>query len=684
MSDVTRKDHSSTSIEAAAAGAPPSGPSDGVMNRNHDGEPERPLVAGLIVGRLLGQGGSSVVWHVTDDVGQRFALKVSRTSNVTGPTSGSAALSVPDPSGRSPLGPVADSGALNAAVPSVLSPGRRGRRAADPRAGTAAGERPAPSSSWSRPASAPAASPVNGHGPPAPDRSDVAGGGAGLDEPTRELRLLQRFTHEHLLRVHRIILTSQGPGMLADLAAGGSLLGLVTSRGPLPIPEVVTALVPIAHALHYLHGAGALHGDVTPGNILFTHEGKPLLSDLGTSRLLGADDGAAAGTPGFIDPGRSRAFDAGTDVFALAAVSWFALTGRVPGPTDQRPPLLLIVPDVPAPLMHLIEDGLSPDRDRRPTAEQFARTLLASSAAGPVNLVPAVHSSVLPELLTRRAGPLPTEPRSRWQRMIRTRTKERRRAVPPSRGRPDRAGGLPRGFPRGNGAAGDSPTSERRRGDTRDETARGRLAVLAGLLAVVLLVTGLALTLGGLREPSAASDTSSADPGGYGSGSSDEPSVPRDDALLTGDPATALASLAAARARAFATADPTLLTTVDVEGSPAMSADRAAVQALSSSGRSLRDLTIAIRKPTVMTEAECAALPSLADLPAVDDAPPTTEVSVVRATAALSSYTETGAVPLSEGVPVPPLMAAGQQDLMFILWNSGDGWRIHSVVSLPA
>lgn len=547
----------------------------------------------------------------------------------------------------------------------------------------------------------------------------------------RELRLLQRFTHDHLVRVHRIVDTDQGPGMLMDLAAGGSLLGLVTSRGPLPIAEVVTALAPVAQALGHLHAAGALHGDVTPGNILFTQEGKPLLGDFGTGRLLGTDGVASTGTPGFIDPLRNTSFDAATDVFALAAVCWFALTGRIPGPAKHRPPLVLIVPDVPPILMQLIEDGLSSSRERRPNADGFARTLLSSWTPGPVNLVPAVHPSVLPELLTRRAESRALPPLQGWRRIAGWRSR-----------RGDRLPGRSRG-----GRASDVQPSIHRRGTRGTPAAvrdgprgldgrrtRDRLAVAAGLAAAMLLVLGVALAVGGLpapvgppsgqasergqavdgeagREVDQEGDDGPGHAAGQGTGRDIENGpdqqagptrsagqAPSTEASPEADPAAALGTLAALRATAFATADPALLAAVDVEGSPAMAVDREAVTALADSGRTMRDLSITIRDPSVLDEEDLQATPALAGLPSVDRPPAATEVSVVRATARLSSYTETAASPRADSAPGPasgsvpgsvpqeatsPLMAAGQQELIFILWNSGQGWRIHSVVSPP-
>ena len=59
-------------------------------------------------------------------------------------------------------------------------------------------------------------------------------------------------------------------------------------------------------------------------------------------------------------------------------------------------------------------------------------------------------------------------------------------------------------------------------------------------------------------------------------------------------------------------------------------------------------------------------------------------MGLTGATAALSAYTETATTPAPEQSRPRPLMAAGVQELMFILWRSADGWRIHSVVVPPA
>ena len=123
----------------------------------------------------------------------------------------------------------------------------------------------------------------------------------------REIRILSALDHQHLVKAHdvlRVVVDSRdGLGLLVDYAPGGSLAQLVASRGKLSIGETVTVLTPIAQVLGYLHANGFTHSDVSPGNVLFTSHGKPLLADVGIARMVG--DVAAVpghGTRGFMDP----------------------------------------------------------------------------------------------------------------------------------------------------------------------------------------------------------------------------------------------------------------------------------------------------------------------------------------------------------------------------------------------
>ena len=152
-----------------------------------------------------------------------------------------------------------------------------------------------------------------------------------------EAALLRTLDHPNLIRLHAVVPTADAVVLVLDLADGGSLADLLDARGRLAPGEVITAVAPVAAALAYLHEAGIVHGDVSPGNVLFTAAGMPLLADVGVARLVGEDDAVRA-TPAYVDPTVAAGHLPGppSDVFMLAGVALHALTGTPPWLGSRR------------------------------------------------------------------------------------------------------------------------------------------------------------------------------------------------------------------------------------------------------------------------------------------------------------------------------------------------------------
>ncbi|MDQ0769669.1 serine/threonine protein kinase [Pseudarthrobacter defluvii] len=522
--------------------------------------------------------------------------------------------------------------------------------------------------------------------------SRVRGGTAVTEEEMRrEIRILSVLDHQHLVRAHdavRVADSGSGKALTMDYAAGGSLAQLVAARGRLSVGETVTVLTPIAQALGYLHGKGFTHSDVSPGNVLFTGQGKPMLSDVGVARMLGDPGGAGtAGTLGFLDPSPIDAVRAGLqperDVYSAAALGWFCLTGVAPGRTADRPPLSLLVPGVPKELAAVLEAGLNEDRRLRPDALALATAVYRSAEPQPVDLSDAVHPTVLPELLTRRH----TAPETRGGGLRRKLQALRRRmatsrwsalSYAPASSTP------PLGRSRRHSAAEHVPSAgtkaaaglrrkaaarERRKHAEGSAAGRtGRTLVLALLPVIVAAVAGMWWLSAGAQPPwpgtaAAGWPPASAPPTGAVVHGGTGTAAPVDDArqrARAADPAVAVQGLASLRDYAFSSGRLELLDDVNVPGSAAAAADERIAAPLRSAGHRLAGFASTLSG----VAAEEGATPDLA---------------VVRVVSATSGFrrVDAGNTVLAAGVPSQP------QALRLVLVSKDGQWRVSDVLAVP-
>jgi TonB family protein len=225
---------------------------------------------------------------------------------------------------------------------------------------------------------------------------------AGLRSFINEAKLLARFEHPALVKVHQFWQEKGTAYMVMPFYAGPTLKTWFKQRTePLGEDWILNFLRLTMDALETLHREQCLHRDVAPDNILVLNESTPLLLDFGAARRVIGDLTQALTVilkPGFApieQYAESASMRQGpwTDVYALAAVAHFMITGRAPAPAVSR-----VLADDATPLREeaqgryserllvAVDAGLAVRPENRPqTIEELRRLLQYGPSEPPAN-----------------------------------------------------------------------------------------------------------------------------------------------------------------------------------------------------------------------------------------------------------------------------------------------------------
>ena len=166
----------------------------------------------------------------------------------------------------------------------------------------------------------------------------------GLRSFVNEARLLARFDHPSLIKVHRFWEENGTAYMVMPFYRGRTLQRTLERLGRRPSEAELRAWVaPLMDALQVMHAEKCYHRDISPDNVLITESG-PMLLDFGAARRVIGDVQRALTVvlkPGFAPieqygdtPGLQQG--AWTDVYALAGMLFAAITSRRPPPAVSR------------------------------------------------------------------------------------------------------------------------------------------------------------------------------------------------------------------------------------------------------------------------------------------------------------------------------------------------------------
>jgi serine/threonine-protein kinase len=218
-----------------------------------------------------------------------------------------------------------------------------------------------------------------------------------VDRFLREWRILYDLNSPDLVRVLDLVNEPDALGIVMELVDGVDLRDHLRDDGPLPVGEAVRIVVDVLWALDTVHGAGIVHRDVKPENVLIDGGGGSgqviRLTDFGIARMVDnpsrQPDTGPIGTPLYMAPelGLGSTPTPAADIYSAGVVLYELLAGMPPfdeaHPTDMlrahREQNPMPIKGVPGPVWDVLADMLAKSPQHRPpTAADAAEALVAA------------------------------------------------------------------------------------------------------------------------------------------------------------------------------------------------------------------------------------------------------------------------------------------------------------------
>jgi serine/threonine protein kinase len=171
-----------------------------------------------------------------------------------------------------------------------------------------------------------------------------------VDRFVQEAKQLARFQHPNIVRVIDIFQENDTAYTVMEFVNGETLKERVQRTGALEEKEAMLLINQLLGAVEVIHAKGMLHRDIKPENILISPEGRIVLIDFGSAREFAEDKASHQTvliTSGYAPPEQySEHAKRGpfTDIYALGATLYYALTGQKPAASTERSLKELLAP----------------------------------------------------------------------------------------------------------------------------------------------------------------------------------------------------------------------------------------------------------------------------------------------------------------------------------------------------
>jgi serine/threonine-protein kinase len=197
-----------------------------------------------------------------------------------------------------------------------------------------------------------------------------------FSELLKEPRLLASMSHPNIVTVLTAERQEDVFFIVMEYVPGDTLEHIIMREGALELTRALDFSCQILNAVDHAHGAGILHRDLRPGNMLVSESGILKVTDFGTSRFLeiAAHGTTVIGSPPYMAPEQfhGKAVFA-SDVYSVGVTMYQMLTGSLPydtpAPADlarlQRGELVtaprLKNPKIPKAINDIVLRMLAPD-----------------------------------------------------------------------------------------------------------------------------------------------------------------------------------------------------------------------------------------------------------------------------------------------------------------------------------
>jgi serine/threonine protein kinase len=188
-----------------------------------------------------------------------------------------------------------------------------------------------------------------------------------------EIKLARQVSHRHVCRMYDLGEEWLSIYISMEYVAGEDLKSFIRRSGHLNEAKALDLAKQILEGLGEAHRLGVVHRDLKPQNIMIDKEGNAKIMDFGIARSLHTKGvtgtGVIIGTPEYMAPEQAegRDVDHRADIYALGAIMFEMVTGRVP--FEGETPLSIV-------LKHRSEPPVDPQTLNTQVSAAMSRVIL--------------------------------------------------------------------------------------------------------------------------------------------------------------------------------------------------------------------------------------------------------------------------------------------------------------------